>query len=127
MIRRPPRSTRTDTLFPYTTLFRSPGKSLPLCVTARCHREICPHHGRSIRRQAGGPAGRAEFAGRAGRREADGRTGRPACRCLGDRKSDVEGKSVSVRADLGSRRRLYRKKGEGNKNEIKVNTKNNKT
>src|SRR3546814_8642298 len=26
MIRRPPRSTRTDTLFPYTTLFRSPRK-----------------------------------------------------------------------------------------------------
>src|SRR3546814_20000881 len=26
MIRRPPRSTRTDTLFPYTTLFRSPVK-----------------------------------------------------------------------------------------------------
>src|SRR3546814_4792105 len=25
MIRRPPRSTRTDTLFPYTTLFRSGG------------------------------------------------------------------------------------------------------
>src|SRR3546814_10366542 len=25
MIRRPPRSTRTDTLFPYTTLFRSTG------------------------------------------------------------------------------------------------------
>src|SRR3546814_2785319 len=25
MIRRPPRSTRTDTLFPYTPLFRSPG------------------------------------------------------------------------------------------------------
>src|SRR3546814_16018963 len=35
MIRRPPRSTRTDTLFPYTTLFRSnagevsPGYSAP--------------------------------------------------------------------------------------------------
>src|SRR3546814_12092011 len=28
MIRRPPRSTRTDTLFPYTTLFRS--KEIPL-------------------------------------------------------------------------------------------------
>src|SRR3546814_16763818 len=28
MIRRPPRSTRTDTLFPYTTLFRSP-ETLP--------------------------------------------------------------------------------------------------
>src|SRR3546814_12174869 len=26
MMRRPPRSTRTDTLFPYTTLFRSPGR-----------------------------------------------------------------------------------------------------
>src|SRR3546814_5957137 len=29
MIRRPPRSTRTDTLFPYTTLFRSPLHGLP--------------------------------------------------------------------------------------------------
>src|SRR3546814_10866957 len=30
MIRRPPRSTRTDTLFPYTTLFRSPScKGMP--------------------------------------------------------------------------------------------------
>src|SRR3546814_4341856 len=28
MIRRPPRSTRTDTLFPYTTLFRSKGEEL---------------------------------------------------------------------------------------------------
>src|SRR3546814_2340080 len=33
MIRRPPRSTRTDTLFPYTTLFRS-----LLGVAARGHR-----------------------------------------------------------------------------------------
>src|SRR3546814_7298932 len=29
MIRRPPRSTRTDTLFPYTTLFRSHVDRLP--------------------------------------------------------------------------------------------------
>src|SRR3546814_2542763 len=29
MIRRPPRSTRTDTLFPYTTLFRSQGQICP--------------------------------------------------------------------------------------------------
>src|SRR3546814_7081609 len=28
MIRRPPRSTRTDTLFPYTTLFRSPSGTI---------------------------------------------------------------------------------------------------
>src|SRR3546814_5132631 len=32
MIRRPPRSTRTDTLFPYTTLFRS---SSPVSPTTR--------------------------------------------------------------------------------------------
>src|SRR3546814_7890389 len=35
MIRRPPRSTRTDTLFPYTTLFRSTAierKNKPSCV-----------------------------------------------------------------------------------------------
>src|SRR3546814_123469 len=33
MIRRPPRSTRTDTLFPYTTLFRSPGRWRGRCST----------------------------------------------------------------------------------------------
>src|SRR3546814_16167909 len=35
MIRRPPRSTRTDTLFPYTTLFRS--RSLELLVLPILH------------------------------------------------------------------------------------------
>src|SRR3546814_8648499 len=35
MIRRPPRSTRTDTLFPYTTLFRSRTTEVPL------HPRIC--------------------------------------------------------------------------------------
>src|SRR3546814_4417719 len=34
MIRRPPRSTRTDTLFPYTTLFRSPVERSPSSVAA---------------------------------------------------------------------------------------------
>src|SRR3546814_14824256 len=37
MIRRPPRSTRTDTLFPYTTLFRStplPREALQLLLTS---------------------------------------------------------------------------------------------
>src|SRR3546814_16607149 len=36
MIRRPPRSTRTDTLFPYTALFRSDGKAhaISLCKAA---------------------------------------------------------------------------------------------
>src|SRR3546814_12731987 len=37
MIRRPPRSTRTDTLFPYTTLFRSPYLWGPLrLITGFC-------------------------------------------------------------------------------------------
>src|SRR3546814_5449901 len=35
MIRRPPRSTRTDTLFPYTTLFRSPALRRDLCAGSR--------------------------------------------------------------------------------------------
>src|SRR3546814_11708469 len=39
MIRRPPRSTRTDTLFPYTTLFRS----LPVCK--KCYRQRGRHVG----------------------------------------------------------------------------------
>src|SRR3546814_7836109 len=50
MIRRPPRSTRTDTLFPYTTLFRSP-RRLP--------RRLHPAHGSAARRRhrlAGRPA-----------------------------------------------------------------------
>src|SRR3546814_12649987 len=35
MIRRPPRSTRTDTLFPYTTLFRSLLIALAGCASAQ--------------------------------------------------------------------------------------------
>src|SRR3546814_11792026 len=43
MIRRPPRSTRTDTLFPYTTLFRSPVvRSRPCYHLRRCSRKSRP-------------------------------------------------------------------------------------
>src|SRR3546814_10828105 len=35
MIRRPPRSTRTDTLFPYTTLFRSRATAAPSRASRR--------------------------------------------------------------------------------------------
>src|SRR3546814_10845934 len=35
MIRRPPRSTRTDTLFPYTTLFRAGGHGWGLSTTVQ--------------------------------------------------------------------------------------------
>src|SRR3546814_5664820 len=40
MIRRPPRSTRTDTLFPYTTLFRSPMIADDFCQLVRFEVEL---------------------------------------------------------------------------------------
>src|SRR3546814_5963734 len=55
MIRRPPRSTRTDTLFPYTTLFRSP---------RRVRRPETPTRTRSLRmdhRQRCGQPGRHDW------------------------------------------------------------------
>src|SRR3546814_575288 len=45
MIRRPPRSTRTDTLFPYTTLFRSRSRRAsgsPCAPARRSTRPTCP-------------------------------------------------------------------------------------
>src|SRR3546814_8517739 len=53
MIRRPPRSTRTDTLFPYTTLFRSSsaersrGPRVQQSPTRRCQRSRCLQEQRS--------------------------------------------------------------------------------
>src|SRR3546814_13169913 len=64
MLRRPPRSTRTDTLFPYTTLFRS-------ALSVRT----------GVDDAAAGDA-RHRRADRAGR-PADGRDGRPALRPAG--------------------------------------------
>src|SRR3546814_3094638 len=52
MIRRPPRSTRTDTLFPYTTLLRSPSSAAPPspCRRASRTRTASPAPGRRRRR-----------------------------------------------------------------------------
>src|SRR3546814_8559668 len=60
MIRLPPRSTRTDTLFPYTTLFRSQLGSDPSCgvgrrrrftpVRSTCHRLDLPSRPRVVRK-----------------------------------------------------------------------------
>src|SRR3546814_16856034 len=40
MIRRPPRSTLTDTLFPYTTLFRSPAPERRMAAGTVLHRGL---------------------------------------------------------------------------------------
>src|SRR3546814_17562252 len=101
MIRRPPRSTRTDTLFPYTTLFRSPGsrrhpaRAAPLADGGgdprRGDRRL--HRGRTLGQRGGGcgPGG-------------GGRPWRAHMAARGARKSVVQGKSVSVRVDLARRR-----------------------
>src|SRR3546814_10851474 len=65
MIRRPPRSTRTDTLFPYTTLFRSASGSLFESASkiphALCHYNIDGHFCIAVRRIfPGWEAGRSE-------------------------------------------------------------------
>src|SRR3546814_19543543 len=88
MVRQPTRSTRTDTLFPYTTLFRSPGRRQgrgarkgddgPCChspcgnrTAARQSSAACAEHGRRKLHACGGeepPAnGRAAVPGGAGR------------------------------------------------------------
>src|SRR3546814_15512054 len=73
MIRRPPRSTRTDTLFPYTTLFRSPcpfdaksslrsgNRSVPIPLAHR--RRKCPARFLGHRRTICGEPDRAGYGG----------------------------------------------------------------
>src|SRR3546814_2976299 len=63
MIRRPPRSTRTDTLFPYTTLFRSEGEGARR-QALRLVRRGCPADPRQDdgdrRRRRRSPSSRSE-------------------------------------------------------------------
>src|SRR3546814_14836135 len=56
MIRRPPRSTRTDTLFPYTTLFRS----VSLSAGAPYREKLLALPGFLVGRGEGGPGAVAE-------------------------------------------------------------------
>src|SRR3546814_18298854 len=102
MIRRPPRSTRTDTLFPYTTLFRSVARP------ERRNPEI-----RTPQRHTGGNNMSGLIAWLETLNEADSKARSVLRRSLafdpGDRKSFVSGKSVSVRVDLGGRRIIKKK------------------
>src|SRR3546814_18954163 len=98
MIRRPPRSTRTDTLFPYTTPFRSdaaqhalqsPLEAARLGTLADQLVDVLRCRQRSQQQRDQHDTGRDQ-------------PDRPEA----DRKSVVSGKSVSVRLDLGGRRIL---------------------
>src|SRR3546814_10735194 len=69
MIRRPPRSTRTDTLFPYTTLFRSIFNYLHIILVSRV--TICRGGGDAAApsaRRTGHTGPGASAGGRAGPR-----------------------------------------------------------
>src|SRR3546814_18800980 len=106
MIRRPPRSTRIDTLFPYTTLFRS-GRNAPGGHRAdqRCRLgDIGDGRKNQLHRQDGAATGQP--AGReAGLAVSTERSEAPRT----EPKSVVWGKSVSVRGDHGGRRILKKK------------------
>src|SRR3546814_11026852 len=71
MIRRPPRSTRTDTLFPYTTLFRSTKTPVP------DHQPIAQQNGGDAEEQLP-PFGHAGDDGAHHHRHRDGGEQRPA-------------------------------------------------
>src|SRR3546814_17671783 len=100
MILRPPRSTRTDTLFPYTTRFRA--RHLPLR-----HERPVPlgRDGKGERCRL--PPGSLNYPLRSLSAcvRPRGKLGNQHLRGLGtgDRKSVVSGKSVSVRVDIGGR------------------------
>src|SRR3546814_11585226 len=120
MTLRTPRSTRTDTLFPYTPLFRSGQAQLFVREAAARNRqeEEAGPEGRTQARSARGRQGdevrRRHARGAAWRRLSAAPCPRhpdPRTPASGeDRKSVVQGKSVSVRVDLGGRRIITKKK-----------------
>src|SRR3546814_16752973 len=128
MIQRPPRSTRTDTRFPYTTPFRS-RKPHPVAPDGEAAVGVAiVQHDQRIGSGARQGYAHAHFAG--GRNLAlDADDLLAAFEELGrirpigldpeiDRKSVVKGKSVSVRVDLGGRR-IIKKKTKDNKIDYK--------
>src|SRR3546814_13058842 len=112
MIRRPPRATRTDTLFPYTTLFRSAVRHVGVP---------------GLHQQEGGQHAReppvAVLEGMYFQKHNDAHRDdqqrmqvglfalvvHPCPQLRQDRKSVVSGKSVSVRVDLGGSRHIKNK------------------
>src|SRR3546814_14500384 len=110
MIRRPPRSTRTDTLFPYTTLFRSIATTV--IAGAALAILLWPHTPPSSAQGEAPPTPRPVVRATSEPARA------PAHAGVTDRKSVVYGKSVSVRVDLGGRRIIKKKKTKENDESI---------
>src|SRR3546814_19984660 len=115
MIRRPPRSTRKDTLFPYTTLFRSRGAQDRQHQVEAFTGAIGPEGLTEVllvvgKAGIGGDVEQTEHANGGIDEEAGEGDLRPLQVALEeavgqrDRKSVVSGKSVSGRVDLGGRR-----------------------
>src|SRR3546814_19297861 len=101
MIRRPPRSTRTDTLFPYTTLFRSLRAIVPRRAPARDH-----DLGGVLRRRQRRQPQQLRFVG-AGVRS---RQCRRAQRAIpGDRAADFHAEAVAMTGFRPLLRRLRRR------------------
>src|SRR3546814_17736230 len=113
MIRRPPRSTRTDTLFPYTTLFRS-GRRDRGREQSPASRRTGRRKGRALRCPRGGRISPAQAPGGLKRRlqQLSGLAHQPTAwaRILTDRKSVGEGKGVSVRVVIAGRILITKKK-----------------
>src|SRR3546814_16955235 len=110
MSRRPPKSTHTDTLFPYTTLFRSFPASRPF-DEPELPRLRTAH--RRPRVEDPGPAPGQHRPGGQHRRRTAHAAGHaaPAQRAdLPDRKSVVKGQSGSVRVAIGGGRCITKNK-----------------
>src|SRR3546814_11820927 len=127
MLRRPPRSTRTDTLFPYTTLFRSSPHRKPRAEAGKlgCGGRIDRRGARLglLRRPA--TVGYARNFPRVDRQPDGARTLQALCRrrkdraarlrllaCIfqADRKRVALGKRVYIRVCSGGRRIIKKKK-----------------
>src|SRR3546814_1028247 len=107
MSRRPPRSTRTDTLFPYTTLFRSRRLGLPPTGTARDDRQ--GHSRRRAdfhRRRRTDPARRAVRQSRARQRADQPRRQVPELDRAGRRRAQRLGRSEEHTSELQSLMRI---------------------
>src|SRR3546814_2926535 len=92
MIRRPPRSTRTDTLFPYTTLFRS---------RRHPHRTERPRHRLRARRDSrqGGRRQRRDRSRVEIARREEGKSRRPAREDRGTRGCVQEAPRETIRSE----------------------------